>query len=99
MVTASRKEEMRLPFVASCEKGTNDVSLLTRASGVVDAHDFARSVDGRLDFGHLTLSLEVVAACSLRCPGCWVNMVRSDMWTASPNEVMPSALFNSALSL
>ena len=64
---------------------------------VVDPYGFAEYVQDYVDFGRLTLSLEVVAACSLRCPGCWVNMVRPGMWTAGPGDVMPADLFAAAL--
>lgn len=63
---------------------------------MVDATGFAQCVGDRLDFSHLTLSLEVVTACSLRCPGCWVAQSR-EMWTASPEEIMPPVLFDAAL--
>lgn len=81
-----------------CDELKNEGSVSARAGDVVDARGFARYVYDRLDFDRLTLSLEIVAACSLRCPGCWVSMARPDMWTAGPEEVMPPALFDAALS-
>lgn len=60
--------------------------------------EFVRCVGDFVDFAHLTLSVEVVAACSLRCPGCWVGMARPEMWTAGPGEVMAPALLDAALT-
>jgi MoaA/NifB/PqqE/SkfB family radical SAM enzyme len=47
---------------------------------------------------NVTLALEVVAACSLRCRGCWVAKAQPEMWTTEPRDVMPEPIFLSALA-
>lgn len=59
---------------------------------------FARHFGQVVDFENLTLALEVVSACSLRCPGCWVAMARTGMWEARSTEVMAPGLVDAALA-
>ncbi len=84
--------------VTMCNSAPKEVSLSAHKGGLVDSRGFARYVGDRVEFGRLTLSVEVVWACSLRCPGCWVGMARPSMWTARPGESMAPALLAAALS-
>lgn len=59
---------------------------------------FARHFSHVVDFENLTLALEVVATCSLRCLGCWVAMARPGMWEARPTEIMAPGLVDAALT-
>ena len=95
MVAGLVGADMKESSVALSKSAANELSQ-ARGGDVVDARSFAGYVGDRLDFSRLTLSLEVVAACSLRCPGCWVAQSR-EMWTARPEEIMPPILFDAAL--
>lgn len=60
--------------------------------------EFCRRFAGLVDFENLTLAVEVVAVCSLRCPGCWVAMARPDMWDGPATRVMPPEILGAALA-
>lgn len=56
---------------AASDTSVGHEAALPYSGETVAARDFARIIDNKLEFHRLTLSFEIVAACSLRCPGCW----------------------------
>lgn len=59
--------------------------------------EFVERFRNCVDFARVTLTLEVVAVCSLRCPGCWVAMARPEMWSTKGAREMSPAVLGAAL--
>jgi MoaA/NifB/PqqE/SkfB family radical SAM enzyme len=66
-------------------------------AGPITAEAFAQLLSPVLDLERLTLTLEIVVVCSLRCPGCWLAMERDDVWERPPARTMPDDLLEAAL--
>lgn len=71
----------------------------TDPSRTLTAQEFRSYIAPFVDLEHLTLAVEVVTVCSLRCPGCWVSMARSDLWANPPARTMSAPVLEATLVL